>query len=95
MADDEYLMDARLPIADFNDLLATKISTAAAHTIGGVVIARLRHVPQVGESIIESGFRIVVEEAIELAIKRVRVSRKPRPNARTPGKPDAVDLKCA
>lgn len=77
LVDDEYLMDARLPIADVNDLLATKISTAAAHTIGGLVVARLRHVPQAGESIIESGFRIVVEEATERAIKRVRVSREP------------------
>ena len=76
VADDDYLMDARLPITDVNDLLATKIGTAAAQTIGGLVVARLRHLPKTGESIVEHGFRITVEEATDRAIKRVRVSRE-------------------
>ena len=76
LADDAYLMDARLPIADVNDILATTISTAAAHTIGGLIVARLRHVPKVGESIIEAGFRFSVEQATDRAITRVHVSRE-------------------
>lgn len=74
--EDVYLMDARLPIADVNDLLATRISTAAAHTIGGLVVARLRHVPQIGESISEGGYVFTVEEATDRAVVRLRVSRE-------------------
>jgi CBS domain containing-hemolysin-like protein len=73
--DDLYLMDARLPIADVNDLLATTITTTAAHTIGGLIVARLRHVPRMGESINEEGYEFAVEEATDRAVTRVRVAR--------------------
>ena len=74
MLDEEtYLMDARLPISEANDVLGTNLPVGESHTIGGMVMARLRHIPKEGESIVESGFRFTVAEATERAIVKLRV----------------------
>lgn len=76
LGDDTYRIDARMPIAEVNDLLATEISTATAHSIGGLLVMRLRRVPKVGDSITEGGFEFTVEEATERAAVRLRASRE-------------------
>jgi CBS domain containing-hemolysin-like protein len=38
-------------------------------------MARLRHIPEPGEYIVESGCRFVVEEASNRAIKKLRIQR--------------------
>jgi putative hemolysin len=48
-------------------------SDREAHTIGGLVTARLRRIPKVGDSIEEAGFRIVVEEASDRVPIRLKV----------------------
>lgn len=74
MLDEEtYLMDARLPISEVNELLVTTMPAVESHTIGGLMMARLRHIPAVGESIVESGFRFTVTEANERAVLKLRV----------------------
>jgi CBS domain containing-hemolysin-like protein len=44
-----------------------------SHTIGGLMMARMRHIPGVGESIVESGFRFTVAEATDRAVVKLRV----------------------
>ncbi len=74
MLDEEtYLMDARLPISEVNDLLGTSLPAVESHTIGGLLMARLRHIPAEGESIVESGFRFTVTEATDRAVMKLRV----------------------
>ena len=74
MLDEEtYLMDARLPISEVNELLGTSLPAVETHTIGGLMMARLRHIPVEGESIVESGFRFTVTEATERAVVKLRV----------------------
>ena len=46
-----------------------------ARTIGGLIMARLPHVPVAGETVSEAGYRFTVEEATDRAIKRLRVER--------------------
>jgi len=75
VGDDAYMMDSRLPISEANDVLGTSLPAVEFHTIGGMVMARLRHVPEEGESIIESGFRFTVEKATERSIVKLRVER--------------------
>ncbi len=72
IGDDAYLMDGRLTIADVNDVLGTKMGTSEARTVGGLVVARLRHVPQAGEFIDEAGFRFTVVDATERSISTLR-----------------------
>ena len=78
VGEDVYLMDARLPISDANDVLGTNIAGRAAHTIGGLMMERLHHVPREGEHIEESGFLFTVEQATDRAITSVRVERAAR-----------------
>jgi putative hemolysin len=74
MLDEEtYLMDARLPISEVNELLGTSLPAVESHTIGGLMMARLRHIPDEGESIVESGFRFTVTEATDRAMVKLRV----------------------
>jgi CBS domain containing-hemolysin-like protein len=74
MLDEEtYLMDARLPISEVNELLGISLPAVESHTIGGLITARLRHIPGEGESIEESGFRFTVTEANERALVKLRV----------------------
>ncbi len=73
--EDSYMMDSRVTISEANEVLGINLPTTESHTIGGLVIARLRHIPQEGELIEEAGYRFSVEKATERAILRVRVER--------------------
>ena len=74
MLDEEtYLMDARLSISEVNEVLDASLPVGDSHTIGGLMMARLRHIPMEGESITESGFRITVAEASDRAVLKLQV----------------------
>ena len=68
-----YVMDSRVPISEANEVLGVNFSDREAHTIGGLVTARLRRIPKVGDSIEEAGFSITVEEANERMATRLKV----------------------
>jgi putative hemolysin len=74
MIDDEtYLMDARMPISEAADTLQVHLQGGDAHTIGGLVMSRLRHIPTEGESIMEQGFRFTVDQANNRGIIKLKV----------------------
>ncbi len=73
LADDVYVMDSRLSISEANEVLEIDLPTTEFHTVGGLVLARLRHIPKVGEYIVEAGYRFTVVEATERAIARLKV----------------------
>ena len=74
MLDEEtYLMDARLPISEVNELLGTSLPAVESHTIGGLMMARLRHIPAEGEYIVESGFKFMVTETTDRAVVKLQV----------------------
>jgi CBS domain containing-hemolysin-like protein len=81
---DAYEMDARLPISEVNDLLALSLPTNEFHTVGGLVMARLRRLPKEGDWIVEGGFRFRVTEASGPSITRIVVERdRPEPKPRS------------
>jgi CBS domain containing-hemolysin-like protein len=74
MLDEEtYLMDARLPISEVNEVLGASLPIGESHTIGGLMMARLRHIPVEGESITESGFNFTVAKASDRAVLKIQV----------------------
>jgi CBS domain containing-hemolysin-like protein len=73
LGEEQWRMDGRLPLVEADDVLNVKLPLAESHTVGGLLIARLRHLPEVGESIVESGYRFTVEDATDSAVKSVRV----------------------
>ncbi len=68
-----YLMDSRLSVSEANEILGISLPTTEIHTLGGLILSRLRRIPAEGESIVESGYRFTVAEATPRAIVRLRV----------------------
>lgn len=70
-----HLMSARMPISELNDILYAQFPVKEAHTVGGLIVSRLRHIPVEGDSIDEQGYRLSVTEADERSVIKVRVER--------------------
>jgi putative hemolysin len=68
-----YLMDARLPLSEVNDVLGVTLSAMESHTLGGLLLSRLRHIPTEGEYVVEAGYRFTVVQASERAVHKLRV----------------------
>jgi CBS domain containing-hemolysin-like protein len=73
LEDGTYLMDARLPISEANDVLGLDLPASEFRTVGGLISSRLRRLAHRGDAVVAGGYRFTVEEATERAIKRVRV----------------------
>jgi CBS domain containing-hemolysin-like protein len=71
-----YEMDGRLSITELNDVLGLHLPTNEFHTVGGLLIARLRRIPHAGDVIEESGFRFSVQEATNRSVGTVTVRRE-------------------
>jgi CBS domain containing-hemolysin-like protein len=56
-----------------NDILHVNFPVEEAHTIGGLIVSRMRHIPSVGDSIQEQGYRLSVLEADARSVLKVRV----------------------
>lgn len=70
-----FLMDSRFPISEANEVLGIGLPAKESHTIGGLVMARLRHIPKEGEFIEEAGYRFTIEQATERRVVNLRVER--------------------
>ena len=75
LEDGVYLMDGRLPISEMNDVLGLFLPGKEFHTVGGMMMSKLRHLAKEGESIIDSGYRFTVEKADDRTVKKVRVEK--------------------
>ena len=73
---DVYLMDARISISEANELLHIELPSTEFYTLAGLMITRLRHIPEKGEYVVESGYRFIVEEVTERTIVKLRVERE-------------------
>ncbi len=70
-----YMMDARMPISEVNEIIGASIPTFKYHTVGGLVVTLLKHIPSRDESVVESGYRFTVDQASDRAILTVKVER--------------------
>lgn len=70
-----YLLSGRAPISEINDVLHIKLPVYEAHTVGGLVVARLRRIAEVGDQIEEEHFRFTVLEADPRTVIKVRAER--------------------
>ncbi|MGI9451070.1 MAG: transporter associated domain-containing protein, partial [Geminicoccaceae bacterium] len=88
IGDDICLMDARMSISEANEVLGLHLPAREFHTLGGLVMARLRRVPRIGDYIVESSYRLTVAEATERAVNVLRV--EPDADAAPPKGQDAI-----
>ncbi len=79
LEEDTYLMDSRLPVSEANEILGISLATTEIHTLGGLILSRLRHIPTEGEHIVEAGYRFIVAEATPRAIVKLRVEPEDAP----------------
>ena len=70
-----YLMDSRLPVSEVNEVLGISLPTSEFHTLGGLLLAKLKRIPEENEFLLESGYKFTVAEVSERAIVKVRVER--------------------
>ena len=73
LARNVVLMDARMTLSEANEILGVELPTGEYHSVGGLVLARCRHIPKVGEEVIEQGYRFIVEEGSARGIDKLRV----------------------
>ena len=73
LGEGKYLMDSRSSVSEVNEVLEINLNSRVSHTIGGLVMAQLGHIPERGESMVEMGYRFTVEEVTERAIVKLLV----------------------
>lgn len=72
---DSYLIDAKLPISEVNDILGISINATEFYSLGGFMLSYLHHLPKTEESIDEFGYRFTVHAITARAIKSIRVEK--------------------
>ncbi|MRS11530.1 MAG: HlyC/CorC family transporter [Actinobacteria bacterium] len=80
LLDGDLLLDARLPIDDFNDLLGTAIELEA-DSIGGLFVELAGHIPEPGEEIEVEGVRITAQDVEGTRVRTLHVSPRTEPES--------------
>lgn len=73
IGDNICLMDSRVSISEANEVLGVRLPATEFHTLGGLVMARLRRIPREGDYIVELGYRLTVVEATDKTLVKLRV----------------------
>ncbi|MFZ1536831.1 MAG: hemolysin family protein [Chromatiaceae bacterium] len=76
VGEDEYLVDGRTPISQINDELRLNLPVNLSHTVAGIIINKLRRIPELGSSILEQNYRFTVRAVSARAITRVHIKRE-------------------
>jgi CBS domain containing-hemolysin-like protein len=71
LSEECYRIDGRLLLSDLTDALGVPLESTRAHTIGGLMMDRLRHLPRPGEKIVISGYRFTAETVSEKGVKSI------------------------
>lgn len=71
--EDEGLFYSKARIEDVNDALDISLPTGEYDTVGGLVVGIAHTIPEVGDAFMIDGVRLVVEEADEQHVNRVKV----------------------
>ncbi len=70
---EEYLVEAKISLVDFNDYFDSRLKSAKASTLGGFILENLGEVPTQGKVLEVEGFRIRIEHMIRHRIHQVTV----------------------
>lgn len=86
VSDDEFIVDARLPIEDVNDLLDTHLTSETAERIGGLVYEHLGRVPRQGDQVDLGEVMVTVQSIKGMRAHKLRIQRRrPAPDPTTNG----------
>jgi CBS domain containing-hemolysin-like protein len=76
ISDDEYIVDAKISIHDFNEMLDMKLDDSDYDTLGGFVYAQLDKIPNTGDTITFEGVTFTVMAKRGRRITKVHVARQ-------------------
>lgn len=76
VSDDEYIVDAKISLDDFNELLDTEIEGEGYETLGGFVYAQLDKIPTVGDVVTYENVTITVLGTKGRRVTKVKVVRR-------------------
>jgi len=68
---DRYRIEGRVLISDVANATGITLTDTSMHTMGGVLMSELRHLPQPGESVEIAGYRFVVETVTDKGIDSI------------------------
>ena len=71
----DYRVNARMALDEVNDLLRARLPEGDWDTIGGLLLARLGHVPTEGENVEVEGWRLTAQRVVGRRIGRIRIHR--------------------
>ena len=74
--DGSFLVDARLPVEELEDHLMIEIERDKFDTVSGYIYHLTGRIPHVQEEIDAGAFRLIIVDADERKIKKVRIIRK-------------------
>ena len=81
LSSDEYIVDARVLIADINDLLSLELESESAERMGGLVYERLGRVPRAGDELTLDNALVTVLSAKGVRAQKLRIVRLPPEHA--------------
>ena len=84
--DGESMVDARIPVDNFNETFNSTITGEGFDTLGGFLLSQLGKIPVPGDLVGVDGLKLEVASTIGRRIKKVRVLQAPGPNADDPEK---------
>jgi CBS domain containing-hemolysin-like protein len=70
-----FVADGRVSLDDLAAALGVPIADEDAVTAGGLVVARLGHIPEKGDTVDVHGYRVTVEQVTRRAVARLRFER--------------------
>ena len=73
--DGEALIDARMPVEQFNAVFGASIVAEGFDTVGGLLFSRRGDIPSAGDVVEEDGLQMQVVNLVGRRVKRVRVTR--------------------
>lgn len=83
--DGSFVVDARMDVDDFGEVVGADLQGEGFETVGGLVYSALGHVPEVGEEVTSGGLALHVVEVAGRRIRKIRVTRLSAPAASAPG----------
>lgn len=74
---DRFWVDGRMSLDDLSAVLGVSLEREDVSTVGGLIYSELGRVPRPGEELTVAGFRVVVEQVVRRAPRRVFFERLP------------------
>lgn len=73
LKENELVVDAGMPVDEFNDLLNLSLPEEDFDTVGGLVLSILGHVPVLNESLVYDSVKIQVKEMVDHRIMKLHI----------------------